>query len=427
MRTINLLFILLVTSLSAFPQWYQAKNIPTDRDLSCIMFTDAWHGWICGDQGVMLRTADGGNNWALVETGTTAKLMDVFFADNLHGWALGEEEDNTNLILVSVDGGVNWSIQHTTDYMLTDLFFTDSMTGWVTAWYNTLLHTTDGGVNWVPVSMPSLAMPNAIQFLNPMTGYLGGTNYNSGFEMKVYKTTDGGQNWTKTAIWNNDWYLYRLFFIDEMNGWLTGHYDIQGIHNQDTSGNVICFSNNGGQGWEKGFDKENLSARSLFFTNAMQGWAVAGNGIFLGSTDGGQSWQMQSYPPYNYLADIWFSDSQTGWAVGDSGTVMQTTNNGALGTGEIPSDNHRLKLFPNPACKNITLTLDGDWEGEASYRIFNILGNTVKTGNICFNGSLNILIDIEALPDGIYFCLVSVQTPQSACHRAIVKFVKANP
>ena len=52
--------------------WYPLKT-GTEAALGRIHFADTKTGWVIGDSGTILRTTDGGENWALAKTGTKAR------------------------------------------------------------------------------------------------------------------------------------------------------------------------------------------------------------------------------------------------------------------------------------------------------------------------------------------------------------------
>jgi photosystem II stability/assembly factor-like uncharacterized protein len=64
--------------------------------------------WIAGSPGSrVFFTPDAGRSWSAFSTGTTAPLRAITFADDLHGWAVGQ----LGLILSTQDGGRTWRRQ----------------------------------------------------------------------------------------------------------------------------------------------------------------------------------------------------------------------------------------------------------------------------------------------------------------------------
>ena len=64
--------------------------------------------WICLITFIFLASAQelSAKDWEYQKSGTTSNLTAVSFADNNHGWAVGEN----GAILATSDGGLNWKI-----------------------------------------------------------------------------------------------------------------------------------------------------------------------------------------------------------------------------------------------------------------------------------------------------------------------------
>ncbi|MBN2464215.1 hypothetical protein JXD38_01130, partial [candidate division WOR-3 bacterium] len=58
--------------------------------LQAIAFCDSMHGAIVGNNGLILRTSNGGQTWASDESEFTSDLYDVCMLDSTHAWAVGE-------------------------------------------------------------------------------------------------------------------------------------------------------------------------------------------------------------------------------------------------------------------------------------------------------------------------------------------------
>jgi photosystem II stability/assembly factor-like uncharacterized protein len=62
-------------------------------------------------------TRDGGRTWFFPTTDPTDSGMDVYqFVDDLHGWAMGQDETTGDFtgLWHTADGGESWSRQHVT-------------------------------------------------------------------------------------------------------------------------------------------------------------------------------------------------------------------------------------------------------------------------------------------------------------------------
>ncbi|KAK3281253.1 hypothetical protein CYMTET_10943, partial [Cymbomonas tetramitiformis] len=75
--------------------------------LSSVFFTNATHGWVCGDAGTIQGTTDGGNTWITSPPETTADLFSIVMdEEGQTGWAVGAG----GAIIRSRDGGVSWKV-----------------------------------------------------------------------------------------------------------------------------------------------------------------------------------------------------------------------------------------------------------------------------------------------------------------------------
>jgi photosystem II stability/assembly factor-like uncharacterized protein len=54
-------------------------------------FSDTKNGWVVGDGGTVLQTANGGTTWTLIDPGTNRNLYDVFFWEVDTGWVVGSQ------------------------------------------------------------------------------------------------------------------------------------------------------------------------------------------------------------------------------------------------------------------------------------------------------------------------------------------------
>ena len=63
--------------------------------------------WMAGEDGVLLRSTEGGATWALRDSGSTRHLRAVARAANT-GWAVGDG----GTVLRSSDGGQTWTAQN---------------------------------------------------------------------------------------------------------------------------------------------------------------------------------------------------------------------------------------------------------------------------------------------------------------------------
>ena len=175
---------------------------------------------------------------------------------------------------------------------------------------------------------------------------------------EVYRTSDGGQNWTLLFPLTGSPVTDITFPPSGEPGYCCGNVgkiykvDSAGL-TQMTSGfvshaNSICFPISSGEGWVCGEDvirhyangqwnadqwyPGNVTCRSVFFTDNQNGWLVGGtgsNGAIIHTTNG-INWlpQTDPAPSSGVLNVVFFLGVQKGWAAGNFGKVLSTTNGG---------------------------------------------------------------------------------------------------
>ena len=115
-----------------------------------ICFIDKNRGWIVGLDGVIIQTADGGNTWKKVDSGTDKSLYSVVIKGQ-KGWIAG----NKGAYLMSDDGGNTWTPKKNaikTKFWLREISFADDLHGLIVGARGTIVLTEDGGENWEIVS-----------------------------------------------------------------------------------------------------------------------------------------------------------------------------------------------------------------------------------------------------------------------------------
>ena len=168
-----------------------------DRELFSIRFTaDGKTGWICGEEGIVLHTTDGGETWARQESGVKTNLFKLYVVGDKTAYAVGANAT----ALRTVDGGDHWqSAKIPKAIDLFDITFSDKNTGWAVGEFSTILKTTDGGQTWLVQSGGNMGEYTigpffTITFTDPQHGITAGL---SG-ELSI--TSDGGNTWQPAKL-----------------------------------------------------------------------------------------------------------------------------------------------------------------------------------------------------------------------------------
>ncbi|MDX1946063.1 MAG: YCF48-related protein [Pirellulaceae bacterium] len=123
------------------------------RFLRRMQLTGEVGGWLVGDGGLVLTTADAGFTW----TGPPGRLPDIATSEidfralavrGNHVWIAGAPG---TCVVHSPDGGQTWETFRTDQTApLRALFFLDEYRGWAVGALGTILHTRNGGKTWLP-------------------------------------------------------------------------------------------------------------------------------------------------------------------------------------------------------------------------------------------------------------------------------------
>ena len=174
--------------------WRQAASVPTRNTLVGVSFIDNQTGYAVGHAATILKTVDGGENWALqyVERNGETPFFAVHFADAQNGIAVG----GFSYTFETDNGGESW-IQRSLvedsydDFHLNDVFADTKGNLYIPAEFGTVYKSRDRGQNWQAIE----------------TGYdgsfWGGLGLSNGdvlvFGMRgnVWRSANAGKSWKR--------------------------------------------------------------------------------------------------------------------------------------------------------------------------------------------------------------------------------------
>ncbi len=215
-----------------------------------------------------------------------------------------------------------WVLQNSgTNKPLFDVHFADGQNGWIASITNSILHTTDGGANWVDLEPPPSVNYYSIHFVSTQEGWAGGN-----FGQLRY-TTDGGTMWVSQNS-TVDGYLWDMYFIDEDHGWIAGGRP-EGFPGPDPT-RFILYTSNGGNTWNTQlYENDEYALHGLHFFDSEIGYAVGQAGAIFNTTDGGVNWIEQASGTQREFSSVSAVTPDTAWAVGVNGLVVRTINGGS--------------------------------------------------------------------------------------------------
>lgn len=294
-----------------------------------------------------IKSTDGCKTWinigAPVSSGNTNQFD--FINENtgycIAGGDIGSSAEVAK-VFKTTNGGKTWAVTNKgLEIMNYDLYcinFTDEKTGYVSGGYNgnSTYKTEDGGNTWIRINNYSFGQ---MQFLNSSVGY--GRNVGNLYN-RIYKTIDGGQNWTTTFEIDED--ITSFHFLDINNGYFVG----------DNS--LMYKTTDGGATWLKLTVPYGYYVNAKFFSPNV-GYITDDYGKTYQTSNGGVSWT-QLIKPYSVTSTELFADEI--YAFGGNGIIMKKkidfkpavlvvnsassiTNNSVTLSGNVTSNNQLIK------------------------------------------------------------------------------------
>ncbi len=241
-----------------------------------------------------------------------------------------------------------------------------------------MLKTTNSGKIWNTEFWNYGYYPfTSVFFIDELQGWISG----SGSSIQIYRTTDGGYNWipvysTQNSITDAPIFFVpsSILFIDNNIGWCA-------YEGGSSPPEAILKSTDGGITW---IEKSSIGGSSIFFINNNNGWTVGAAGLTRKSTDGGETWISKISGTTSDLNFVKFYNTNLGICVGDSGTVLLSTDGGETWTSKVSGTTGELK--------SVTFTNSTSvWISGANGEILSTtnLGNTWTTHNNLTTKNLN--------------------------------------
>ena len=316
------------------PHWVPV-NTGSDQQYRGLDAVNKRVAWVGGSDGEVLRTTDGGLTWEDVSPDNTTGLLfrDVEARDARHASVLAIGEGDASRIYTTDNGGQTWDLAFVNDdpaafYDCMDFYpggnrglaMSDPVDGKFR-----ILATYDGGHSWEVLpndGMPD-AVPNEFGFAASGTCLVITSNTawiaSGGGAARVFRSTDGGFNWTVTESTipaTPAGGVFSLAFRNPRTGLAVGGDFLAPDNGVDASSR----SRDGGVSWTGGGDLSGYRSGVDWFSR----WQTVA--IAVGPTgsdityDGGRSWTAFDDTPYD--AVVCTSDSAC-WASGPDGAVAR--------------------------------------------------------------------------------------------------------
>lgn len=372
----------LVVKTSDGENWHTITKNVTKNFLDGVYFLNNKTGWAGGANSTIVHTTNGGLLWtAQTDIPVADRFKSFIFINPDVGWVRGDQ-----YLLKTNNAGSSWNLVST---MRGDVSFVDELTGWLSN--DKVYKTTNGGFNWTMINDSIRVYRNL--FINSNTGWA--------ISSKIYLTTNGGMNWSLQYAASDS--LLSINFISESTGWISG------------GGGLVLRTTNAGANWYSSVIKGGGYLKKIQFVDNMIGWARGSSpNVIFRSVDGGVSWNEN---PTNFpIYDFHFASPDTGWGVGVSGSILRTTNGGILTSLNynefvVESDFYLYQNYPNPFNSSTRISYRLPSRTSVSIKIYDISGREISTviNKTQDAGNYSLSWNAENLASGIYFYRLSTE------------------
>ena len=268
------------------------------------------------------------------------RTNDVDMADAATGWAVGDGTNTNNRIYKTPDGGATWSAVSTATATgnLEGIDAVSSTVAWANGNNTNLVTRTTDGTNWTSATgdLPATARLNAIAAASSTHAWgLGWETVGSTTEGRVWRTTNGGTNWTlvysttANEIADGAAFSTTDVWIAESTGRV--------YHATDGVTFAISSPNAGG-----------ITAFGARAPNTVA--AVTSDGELVVTTNGGTSWNVRDTNIRGAVWDLDVSPDGTLWIVGMKGLIGRSGDVGVSWSSiENPHEAAFMRTVSTPA------------------------------------------------------------------------------
>ena len=437
----KLLLILLCVPLIGLGQAWTFSSLSFPYNLNDVYFVNDTVGFAVGDNGIILSSNDGGDNWVVVNSGTTNNLVDILFYNDTVGYICSKDDGNPNnggngiggTLLKTTDCGNTWNIVYffNDDIDLNKIGLVQAPNTNLEKLYLLGTYIQSGNTDAVLIELD----------LNPFPSYtistLSNHLYINDAFMPYYNTfiavgypnvgssygsfrRVGGVNMNMTSP-----YSINFNSIDHINS----------TNKCIMVGNAFAFTGSGGVIYELDnmYDQNNYQLNLNSFTSihnfnsvdmiGNRGWVVGDGGVMANTTDGGSTWSAYSNSNFQDLNSVFLLDSCNGWIVGNSGIISKISC--VLGCTDVLACNYNpsatiddgnciyttsttfITAFNNYTWNGVTYTESGTYEVSSSP---GNIGDLYQGGVIFYldgNGG-GLISDISDLCNAYWGCPWSI-------------------
>ncbi len=423
--TVSLSMFIIVSTMQAQYFWTeQVTGVTTP--LTSVSNIDATNAWVCGNNGVVMRSINFGYNWAnaggngLPNNISLVNIYGISATNALTAGYIG----TTTYVYKTSNSGANWNLVFTQpNGFINGIWFNGNLNGFMTGdpvggrW--SLWKTTNGGDSWDSTGM----------YLVQRNGELGWNNslFRNGNETwfgtdkaRIYHSTTGNVPWdTQSTGANTNVYSIWIKNNPPFNGFAGG----DSLSRTTNSGSVWNIVPSAATGAITGLT-------SFYFVSAY--WYIRSNSNIYYSMEGNPVWNINyTAPAGNFTHIAGFRQN----FMGGPGAIFAVRNNGGISrlnyfvegvtiiSNEIPESYKLEQNYPNPFNSSTVFRFEapklrsGNSDevrgGYVRLIVYNSLGQEITSfaNEVLQPGSYKVEWNGNNFPSGVYFYRLLVTDP----------------
>ncbi|CAN5525424.1 hypothetical protein BH10BAC5_BH10BAC5_27900 [soil metagenome] len=255
---------------------YSQLNSGTTLDINKGFFLNSQTGWVGGGNnpsGLLLKTTNGGTNWVNQTPQASYVVNLIHFFDASTGFVLGPLVNFRK----TTNGGTNWfTVASPFSTVIEQMKFVDANTGIGCGWSERIVRTTNAGTNWTQFSLGGLGNFHDITFLNTTTGFVAGD------QCRIWRTSDAGTSWTVVNSEPASGFSFNsIRFLDDNTGYACGGK----LFGTDEGG--IYKTTNGGFNWTRQNSGTHHRLNNILPISPTEVLVIGAAGTILKTTNGG--------------------------------------------------------------------------------------------------------------------------------------------
>ncbi|MFQ5499469.1 MAG: WD40/YVTN/BNR-like repeat-containing protein [Candidatus Zixiibacteriota bacterium] len=305
---LTLAFIFVLTAALTQPalaQDWETLACPVEDHISGLTFVQADTAFAVTKSGRCLRTYDGGISWSIFSVSGGLSLEDACFLDGKRGAVCGRNGQ----IHLTVDGGVTWEDNSWPDTAawFFDIEFFDDKTAMVVGirrlpdapLTGIALRSTDSGRTWKEYQTIGMGY-SEIDYRTGGPVYLLSIG-------KIHTSTDGGEKFKSRLAGLNR--PARTISMFGATGIMAG------------PNGVCAYTRDSGVTWNQTALEQELVVVASQMVDEKTGYIAGKDGLMMVTTDGGKNWQKEEIDPTMHVLDLCLGGDNL-YAVGGNGKII---------------------------------------------------------------------------------------------------------